>query len=251
MDFQPSVERLAPELTLREQVVLLARALWNEGHDDHLAGHITVNLGDGTLLCNPWLLTWEEFRPEDVIRIDLEGNVVEGHWPMPPGALIHLELHKARHGIGWAIHHHTRWGSVWSAMKRLPPVHDQTGAGGGGRLVLVDEYEGNVGNLSAARGAIERLGDADMAILAHHGVLVTGKNVHAVYWRAVSLEWRCRLACLAEECGGGAELPQVLLDTFGRSEGTGFVGYWETAVRRELRRYPDLAASIGTSSVTR
>ena len=36
-------------------MVLLARALWREGYNDHLAGHITVNQGDGTLLCNPWL----------------------------------------------------------------------------------------------------------------------------------------------------------------------------------------------------
>ena len=45
----------------RRRLLLLARALWHEGYDDHLAGHITVNQGDGTLLCNPWLLTWEEF----------------------------------------------------------------------------------------------------------------------------------------------------------------------------------------------
>ena len=42
---------------------MLARALWREGYNDHLAGHITVNLGDGTLLCNPWLLTWAEIGP--------------------------------------------------------------------------------------------------------------------------------------------------------------------------------------------
>jgi L-ribulose-5-phosphate 4-epimerase len=43
--------------------VILARALWREGYNDHLAGHITCNLGDGTLLCNPWLLTWDELVP--------------------------------------------------------------------------------------------------------------------------------------------------------------------------------------------
>jgi len=48
--FQPTPDRLGPELTEREQIVLLARALWHEGYDDHLAGHITVNQGDGTLL---------------------------------------------------------------------------------------------------------------------------------------------------------------------------------------------------------
>ena len=100
MTFEPTPDHLAPELTEREQIVLLAAALWHEGYDDHLAGHITVNQGDGTLLCNPWLLTWEEFGPDDVIRIDLDGNVLEGDWPAPLGIPLHLELHKARPGIG-------------------------------------------------------------------------------------------------------------------------------------------------------
>lgn len=143
-------------------------------------------MGDGTFLCNPWLLTWEEFLPEDVIRIDIDGNVLEGDWPAPLGIPIHLELHKARPGIAWAVHGHTEWGSVWSAMKRVPPLHDQTGAGGGGKLVLVDEYGGGVSNVASAKDAIERLGDADAAILAHHGVLLTAKNVNAAYWRGVA-----------------------------------------------------------------
>ena len=77
-------------------------------------------------------------------------------------------------------------------MKRVPPIHDQTAAGGGGQLVLVDEYDGNVGDSSAAAKAVEKMGDADLALLAHHGVFVLGLNVNAVYWRAASLEWRCR-----------------------------------------------------------
>ena len=30
-----------PDLSPREELVILARALWREGYDDHLAGHIT------------------------------------------------------------------------------------------------------------------------------------------------------------------------------------------------------------------
>jgi ribulose-5-phosphate 4-epimerase/fuculose-1-phosphate aldolase len=250
MTFRPTADRLAPELSEREQIVLLARALWHEGYDDHLAGHITVNQGDGTLLCNPWLLTWAEFGPDDVIRIDLDGNVLEGDWPAPLGIPLHLELHKARPGIGWALHHHSRWGTVWADMKRVPPIHDQTGAGGGGELVLVDEYDGNVGNADAAAKAVEKLGDAELALLAHHGVFVLGKNVNAAYWRAASLEWRCRNAGFVEQGGGGPGVPLVVHDSFGRSDGTGFTGYWETAVRRELRRDPELAARIGMASTS-
>ncbi len=98
MEFTPTADKLIPDLTLREELVILARALWREGYSDHLAGHITVNLGDGTLLCNPWLLTWEELHPSQVIRIDLEGRVLEGDWPAPLGIPLHLELHKMPRG---------------------------------------------------------------------------------------------------------------------------------------------------------
>ena len=53
MNFEPTADRLLPELDIHTEMVLLARTLWREGYDDHLAGHITVNQGDGTLLCKP------------------------------------------------------------------------------------------------------------------------------------------------------------------------------------------------------
>ena len=88
---EPNKDRLLPDLSLKQEMVLLARTLWREGYNDHLAGHITVNLHDGTLLCNPWLLLWNEFRAQDIIRIDMQGNLVEGNWPVPLGIPLHLE----------------------------------------------------------------------------------------------------------------------------------------------------------------
>ena len=76
--------------------MLLARTLWREGYDDHLAGHITSRQADGTLLVNPWGLTWDEVRASDVMRIDLDGNVLAGPWTVTPAITLHLELHKAR-----------------------------------------------------------------------------------------------------------------------------------------------------------
>ena len=142
--FTPTAEKLIPDLTLREELVILARALWREGYNDHLAGHITVNLGDGTLLCNPWLLTWAELRPSQVLRIDLDGKVVEGDWPVPLGIPLHLELHKARHDVTWAVHNHPLFGTVWADIGEIPPILDQSSALGGGTVTLVDEYDGPV-----------------------------------------------------------------------------------------------------------
>jgi L-ribulose-5-phosphate 4-epimerase len=240
--FTPTTDKLLPDLTPREELVVLARVLWREGYNDHLAGHITVNLGDGTLLCNPWLLTWAELRPSQVLRIDLEGRVVEGDWPVPLGIPLHLELHKARGDIGWAVHNHPLFGTVWADLGEVPPILDQSSALGGGVLTLVDEYEGPVNDPSSARRAVQQMGDAAMALLAGHGVFVVGGSARAVHQRAVALEQRCQHAWYARAAGGGAtsRVPQAFVDLVARNDGEGFIGFWEAAVRAELVADPGL-----------
>jgi ribulose-5-phosphate 4-epimerase/fuculose-1-phosphate aldolase len=247
MDFTPTAEKLIPDLSPREELVLLARALWREGYNDHLAGHITCNLGDGTLLCNPWLLTWEEIRPVDILRIDLDGAVVEGDWPVPLGIPLHLELHRLRSDVTWAAHSHPLYGTVWADMSEVPPALDQSSALGGGEVVLVNEYGGPVNDRGSARRAIEAMGGAAISLLAGHGVLVTGGSARAVHQRAVALEQRCQRAWHVRAAGGSAEsvLPESFLDAMRSSDGEGFIGFWEAAVRAELRADPTLLADGG------
>ncbi|WP_110207289.1 class II aldolase/adducin family protein [Nocardioides daejeonensis] len=246
MTFTPTADRLIPDLDPREEMVLLARALWNEGYRDHLSGHLTYNLGDGTLLCNPWLLTWEEFLPDQVIRIDLQGNVVEGDWPAPLGIPLHLALHEVRPDVQFALHNHSEFGTIWADLGEVPPAYDQSSSLGGGEVVLVNEYEGAVDSMEAATSAVAAMGDADRALLGGHGVFVLGSTARAVYLRAVALEQRCKNAWMVRAADGPAKsaLPDWWLERQLRSDGNGFHGFWEAAVRAELRRDPVLAAAI-------
>ncbi len=246
MSFHLTSESLLPHLSTRQELVMVARTLWREGYNDHLAGHITCNLGDGTLLCNPWLLTWEEFRPDDVLRIDMDGTVIEGDWPVPLGIPLHLALHRQRADCVWAVHNHPLYGTVWADMLEVPPIYDQSSALGGGELVLVNEYGGAVNDPNSARQAVEKMGDAEMALLAGHGVFVTGGSARAVHQRAVALEQRCQRAWMVRAAGSGAMpvLPDSFLDVFRASKGEGFIGFWEAAVRAEMRADPSLAENL-------
>ena len=58
--------------------------LWDEGHNDHLAGHITYKQPDGTFLVNPFGMTWGEIRASDIMRMDADGNELEGPWTITP-----------------------------------------------------------------------------------------------------------------------------------------------------------------------
>lgn len=237
---RPRPGGLLPDLTPRQELALLARTLWREGYDDHLAGHVSYRQPDGTLLCNPWLVTWEELRPEQVLRIDLDGTVLEGDWPVPLGIPLHLALHRARSDVTVAVHHHPRFGTIWADAERVPDCHDQSSALGGGTLVLVDEYDGPVHDPGAAARAVAAMGGADLALLANHGVVVLAGSVRAAHQRAVALEQRCRHAWHVEALGGGRPLPEPARSFFEQSDGEGFAGFWEAMARRELRLDPTL-----------
>lgn len=243
MEFIPTSEKLIPDLTPREELVILARALWREGYDDHIAGHITYRQPDDTFLCNPWYLLWGELRPEHVIRIDIDGNVLEGHWPVPLGIPLHLALHRLRQDVTVAMHNHPRFGTIWADAGRIPPVYDQSSAQGGGELALVDEYEGGVNNTAFAESAVKAMNGADLALLANHGVFVLGKSIRAVHQRAVALEQRCKNAWHVEALGGGKPLAGPVADVFAKSDGDRLFGFWEAMVRVELDADPSLLGS--------
>lgn len=242
MMFSPTREKLMPDLSPREELALLARSLWSHGYSDHLAGHITYNLGDDTFLCNPWLLTWDEVTPSQVIRIDIDGNVLEGDWPAPLGIPLHLALHRKRPGVAWVMHNHPLFGTVWADIGEVPPALDQSSSIGLGDIALVNEYEGGVNDLDAASNAIDATDGAEVALLRGHGVLVTGRSPRAIFQRAVALETRCTHAWYARAAGAGLEtaLPQWWAERQRTSPGEGPVGFWEATVRRILRSDPGL-----------
>jgi len=235
--------QLLPPLTPQQKVAVMLRILFHEGYDDHLAGHITFRQPDGTLLANPWELSWDEIRPEDVVRIDVDGKVLEGHWTVTPAIKLHLELHKRRE-VKWAMHNHARWSTIYADLKRIPPVYDQTGAGvPDSEICLFDEYDGDVAHVENAAAAAEAMGDHNIALLAHHGVFISANSTPQLLHRSIAIEWRSRQAWHVETVNPNAEPMKAevanqfgsVLDQFG-----GIPGQFEALARRELRRDPTL-----------
>jgi L-fuculose-phosphate aldolase len=218
----------------RQRLALVCRILRREGYDDHLAGHVTALQPDGTLLVNPFGIPWGEVRASDVVGIDRAGEAVSGDWAVNPGVQLHLSLHAGRGDVRWALHNHPRWGTIWAGLRRAPPAYDQSSTYCGD-VAVVDEYGGAVDDPSAARDVVSRLGGADVALLANHGVLVLAPDVPQLMVRAIALEVRCRNAWHVEALGGGKPVrPEVARRFADGLSVAGFPGLWEALVRREL-----------------
>ncbi len=232
-----------PAMTPQGELALLARVLFREGYDDHLAGHITYKQPDDTLLVNPWGLTWDEVTASDVMRMDMDGNVIEGKWTVTPATPLHIELHRARPDVGVVIHNHPRWATLYADMHRAPKIYDQTSAMVSGDVAVYDDYDGAVNSTENAKACVHALGDARMALLANHGVLVVGNDIAQAHHRAVVLEWRCRQAWHIEAAGGGIEMRDEVFKRFSKNfDFVSFPGLFDAMARRELRADPAILA---------
>ena len=152
------------------------------------------------------------------------GNLlVWGADPEPPKAAgnltwtgweIHFPLYAARPDIVCALHVHPPYATALASLKevRLEPA-TQTAMGMQKRIAYADEWSGRADG-EELRGAslAEALGDRDILILKHHGVLVVGPSVGIAFTNLYMLERACRVQVLAMSTGREldivAELPE-------------------------------------------
>lgn len=234
------------DLSARQEVALLARALHREGWDDHNVGHITYRLMQGeTFLTLPWGCGWDEVRPEDMVVIDIDGHVMEGEMVVTPAILLHLEFHRANAGCNVAVHQHPRYTTIWSAAGGVPPAYDQRSAYLADEdFAFYDDYRGGVTDVESARAAVAALGKKRCAILRNHGAFVVADSIAQAFVYATTLEWRCKQAWHVHAIGGESVMPKQgrdwLAATIAATPGGVPPNEWPYAVRRELRADPTL-----------
>ena len=92
------------------------------GFCEGVAGHITARDPEfpDTFWVNPFGMHFGHIKVSDLIRVDAEGDVVEGSGPVNVAAFaIHCQVHEARPDVVAAAHAHSIYGKAWSSLGRL------------------------------------------------------------------------------------------------------------------------------------
>jgi ribulose-5-phosphate 4-epimerase/fuculose-1-phosphate aldolase len=160
------------------------------GMSDLIYTHISARVpGEEHFLINPYGLLFDEIKASNLIKIDLEGNVI--HNPNNDlnfnyaGFVIHSAVHAARPDVGCVLHTHTRAGMGVAALKAgLLPL-SQVAMRFYGK-VRYHDYEGPAFNLEERARLVSDLGQERFMILRNHGTLVACATIpeafNAMYW---------------------------------------------------------------------
>jgi ribulose-5-phosphate 4-epimerase/fuculose-1-phosphate aldolase len=240
---QDPATALVDRLTPPQQLACALRILADLGFNENFAGHITwQEPGADTMWCNPASRWWNEVRASDICRVTLDGDVVDGRWPVTEAIFIHTELHRARPDARVVVHGHPHYGTLLAAVPTPPLITHQAGCLFDDELGVVDEFRGAVNDAPAGARLAEEVGKASGVILVNHGVLITGPDMAIATFRADTFERMCRTTVDLRAMGDEPQsiepsvVPQLkswLLDKGARA-------YWQGAVRQLLARHPDV-----------
>ena len=74
--------------------------------EDTIRGHVTARTDDNRVYVKPWSLGFEEVTAEDLLCVDLEGNLLEKQGRLHQELALHLGVYRLREEIVSVVHVH-------------------------------------------------------------------------------------------------------------------------------------------------
>ena len=189
--------------SLKEQLVLAGKVLVAEGQDDFTRGHISFRLPDDPNLffMKAHSIGLDEITVQNILTIDLEGNVVAGRARRHSEVYIHSEIFKIRPDVNCVIHTHPTYSIALSATGRALRCYSQPGAlfykALGSYTDTINLIRSQVMGAEVARA----LGNGRAVLLKNHGVVVTGATIAEAVIGTIMLENGAMVQLLVEAAG--------------------------------------------------
>lgn len=196
---------------LREDLVGCCRLMAAKGLVAGTEGNVSARDKDGTILMTPSGINKGEIEPGMLVRLSLEGKVLEGEREPTSERLTHLEFYRQRPGVGGVAHGHPIFCTAFAAARRplpkniLPELIATIGD-----VILVPYGRPSSSGLAKAISPYCRKHNA--FILENHGAAAVGKDVREAYHRLEVLEAYAKTVWVAESLGGVKPLPQSAID---------------------------------------
>jgi ribulose-5-phosphate 4-epimerase/fuculose-1-phosphate aldolase len=235
------------EWELRVHLAAAYRGVEYYGWTEQIYGHLTARVPgvEDHFLINPYGLNYDEITASNLVKIDVDGNVISGgrHIVNYAGFVIHSAIHMAGSKDNLVVMHtHTRAGMAVAALKEgLLPISMFSTAFH--KRLAYHEYEGAALRLDERERIVKSLGDARAMILRNHGLLVVGRTVAETFLRLYRLERACQIQLDAAAAGTLNIMPEGLaaqsgadLDSFQGLHPQGEGGVELEALMRKLDR---------------
>lgn len=182
-----------------------------------------IDRESGFLVIKPSGVEYEIMCADDMVVVDLQGNVVEGKYKPSSDTPTHIELYKACPNIGGIVHTHSTWATSWAQAGRGIPCYGTTHADyiygevpclrSLTKEEIESAYEINTGLLITEYYKDKNYMAVPTVLCKNHGPFSWGKTAYEAVHNAVVLEEVAKMAARCEMINPDVKpAPQDLLD---------------------------------------
>ncbi|HSE90744.1 MAG TPA: class II aldolase/adducin family protein [Candidatus Binatia bacterium] len=150
-------------------------------------GHISARIPDSNLFLITPRISLALVRENELLTINLKGEVIEGEHPAPFETWLHTAIMKAKPGINAIMRIHARIANMFSVTERkLEPVHNHGSFFAGGVPVF---YKPDlITTQKLGEEVVQTLRDSPAVLLRGNGQVTVGRSIPEAVMMAIYLE---------------------------------------------------------------
>ena len=199
---------------LKQQVFAANLDLPRHGLVTFTWGNVSaIDRARGLVAIKPSGVSYETMTVDNIVIVDMEGNVVEGRLRPSSDTATHLALYRRYPSLGGVVHTHSTHATAWAqaglAIPALGTTHADYFLGDipCTRALTEEEVQGEY-ELNTGRVIIETLKEGEPlhtpgVVVYQHGPFAWGKNAHDAVHNAVVMEEVARMAWIARGINPG------------------------------------------------
>jgi ribulose-5-phosphate 4-epimerase/fuculose-1-phosphate aldolase len=205
------------EWQARLQLAACYRIFAMLGWTEMIYNHITLRLpasvssGEKHFLINPFGLHYSEVTASNLVKIDLQGRVLDGstHPVNPAGFTVHSAIHEHIAGAHCVMHTHTTAGVAVACQQNglaqnnfySAQLHD---------MVAYHDFEGITIHADEAPRLLKSIGNRPAVILRNHGLLAWGATLPQTFAILWTLQRACEIQLATLSMGPAIPVPEAI-----------------------------------------
>lgn len=191
-----------------------------------------IDRESGLVVIKPSGVDYDTMTVDDMVVVDLDGNVVEGNLRPSSDTPTHLAIYRAWPEVGGVVHTHSTYATAWAQAGKdipnigtthadyfhhaIPCTDDMTEA------EVKGQYELETGNVIIKRFEGMNPMHTPGVLVKNHGPFSWGKDAHDAVHNAVVMEQVAKMAFIAYGVNPGLTMNPLLIEKhYNRKHGPG------------------------------
>lgn len=198
---------------VRRSVLDTAQRLAAKDLVEGTSGNVSGRVDDGSVWVTPSSVPYDTMALEDLVLVDLDGEVLEGERGPSSEKGLHLACYRAFPEVGGVIHSHPVHASMFALVREPVPAAIEEFVVFVGGDVPCCEYR-TTGTPELGDEVARNLADRSAVLLANHGMVSVGASPEQALHAAAVVERTARIVWGARLLGKVHAIPDEVNESF-------------------------------------